>query len=451
MADTIVALATPPGISGIAVIRLSGDDAIDIASSCFKGKIDLRNSPTHRIYYGKIVNNSECIDDVTLSIFRKPNSYTGEDVVEISCHGGMIIYNEIIKKLIHNGARLAQPGEYTKRAFINGKMDLLQAEAVADLINSVSYISEQTSARQLFGEFTKQISKFRKDLIDIASLLEIELDFTDEDVEFVSKTKVKNKVIEIINFAQILIDSYKSAQILRSGYFVAIVGYPNSGKSTLFNTLLKKNRAIVSEIPGTTRDYLEEFIYLNDIPIKLIDTAGIRQTTDIIEIEGIKFVESLLEQSNLILVLNDASISMDNSNNLYNELNKRYTSANTLLIQNKIDKIINIGNFEQTENEIYISAKLGTGIDKLTKVISENAIKSISREQDILLNLRHYAILENVKKNLEDALKSINDNMGNEFIAIDIRSALNHLGELTGEVYNEEILNNIFSKFCIGK
>ncbi|HOV92722.1 MAG TPA: tRNA uridine-5-carboxymethylaminomethyl(34) synthesis GTPase MnmE [Candidatus Kapabacteria bacterium] len=451
MADTIVALATPPGISGIAVIRLSGDDAIDIASSCFKGKIDLRNSPTHRIYYGKIVNNSECIDDVTLSIFRKPNSYTGEDVVEISCHGGMIIYNEIIKKLIHNGARLAQPGEYTKRAFINGKMDLLQAEAVADLINSVSYISEQTSARQLFGEFTKQISKFRKDLIDIASLLEIELDFTDEDVEFVSKTKVKNKVIEIINFAQILIDSYKTAQILRSGYFVAIVGYPNSGKSTLFNTLLKKNRAIVSEIPGTTRDYLEEFIYLNDIPIKLIDTAGIRQTTDIIEIEGIKFVESLLEQSNLILVLNDASISMDNSNNLYNELNKRYTSANTLLIQNKIDKIINIGNFEKTENEIYISAKLGTGIDKLTKVISENAIKSISREQDILLNLRHYAILEKVKKNLEDALKSINDNMGNEFIAIDIRSALNHLGELTGEVYNEEILNNIFSKFCIGK
>jgi tRNA modification GTPase len=451
MADTIVALATPPGISGIAVIRLSGDDAIDIASSCFKGKIDLRNSPTHRIYYGKIVNNSECIDDVTLSIFRKPNSYTGEDVVEISCHGGMIIYNEIIKKLIHNGARLAQPGEYTKRAFINGKMDLLQAEAVADLINSVSYISEQTSARQLFGEFTKQISKFRKDLIDIASLLEIELDFTDEDVEFVSKTKVKNKVIEIINFAQILIDSYKSAQILRSGYFVAIVGYPNSGKSTLFNTLLKKNRAIVSEIPGTTRDYLEEFIYLDDIPIKLIDTAGLRQTTDIIEIEGIKFVESLLEQSNLILVLNDASISMDNSNNLYNELNKRYTSANTLLIQNKIDKIINIGNFEKTENEIYISAKLGTGIDKLTKVISENAIKSISREQDILLNLRHYAILEKVKKNLEDALKSINDNMGNEFIAIDIRSALNHLGELTGEVYNEEILNNIFSKFCIGK
>jgi len=451
MADTIVALATPPGISGIAVIRLSGDDAIDIASSCFKGKIDLRNSPTHRIYYGKIVNNSECIDDVTLSIFRKPNSYTGEDVVEISCHGGMIIYNEIIKKLIHNGARLAQPGEYTKRAFINGKMDLLQAEAVADLINSVSYISEQTSARQLFGEFTKQISKFRKDLIDIASLLEIELDFTDEDVEFVSKTKVKNKVIEIINFAQILIDSYKTAQILRSGYFVAIVGYPNSGKSTLFNTLLKKNRAIVSEIPGTTRDYLEEFIYLDDIPIKLIDTAGIRQTTDIIEIEGIKFVESLLEQSNLILVLNDASISMDNSNNLYNELNKRYTSANTLLIQNKIDKIINIGNFEKTENEIYISAKLGTGIDKLTKVISENAIKSISREQDILLNLRHYAILEKVKKNLEDALKSINDNMGNEFIAIDIRSALNHLGELTGEVYNEEILNNIFSKFCIGK
>ena len=451
MADTIVALATPPGVSGIAVIRLSGDNAIDIAASCFQGKTDLRNSPTHRIYYGKFVNNSEFIDDVTVSIFHKPNSYTGEDVVEISCHGGMIIYNEIIKTLIHNGARLAQPGEYTKRAFINGKMDLLQAEAVADLINSVSYISEQTSARQLFGEFTNHISKFRKDLIDIASILEIELDFIDDDVEFVSKTKIKNKIIEIKKFDQTLIDSYKSAQILRSGYFVAIVGYPNSGKSTLFNTLLKRNRAIVSEVPGTTRDYLEEYIYLDAMPIKLIDTAGIRQTTDIIEIEGIKFVQSLLEQSNMILVLNDASISLNNSNNLYHKLNTTYKSSKTVLIQNKIDKIENIGNFENKENEIYISAKTGTGIEKLTKTISDNALQSINREQDVLLNMRHYEILEKVKENLENALISIEANMGNEFIAMDIRSALNHLGELTGEVYNEEILNNIFSKFCIGK
>jgi len=451
MADTIVALATPPGVSGIAVIRLSGDNAIDIAASCFQGKTDLRNSPTHRIYYGKFVNNSEFIDDVTVSIFHKPNSYTGEDVVEISCHGGMIIYNEIIKTLIHNGARLAQPGEYTKRAFINGKMDLLQAEAVADLINSVSYISEQTSARQLFGEFTNHISKFRKDLIDIASMLEIELDFVDDDVEFVSKTKIKDKLIEIKRFAQSLIDSYKSAQILRSGYFVAIVGYPNSGKSTLFNTLLKRNRAIVSDVPGTTRDYLEEYIYLDAMPIKLIDTAGIRQTTDIIEIEGIKFVQSLLEQSNMILVLNDASISLDNSNHLYNKLNTTYKSSKTVLIQNKIDKIENIGNFENKENEIYISAKTETGIEKLTKTISDNALQSINREQDVLLNMRHYEILEKVKENLENALISIEANMGNEFIAMDIRSALNHLGELTGEVYNEEILNNIFSKFCIGK
>lgn len=451
MADTIVALATPPGVSGIAVIRLSGDDAIEIAARCFQGKTDLNNSPTHRIYYGKFVNDGKFIDDVTISIFRNPNSYTGEDIVEISCHGGMIIYNEIIKTLIHRGARLAQPGEYTKRAFINGKMDLLQAEAVADIISSVSYISEQTSARQLFGDFTNKINAFRKELIDIASLLEIELDFADEDLEFIPKTRIRNQINEILKFAQSLIESYKSAQILRSGYFVAIVGYPNSGKSTLFNTLLKRNRAIVSEIPGTTRDYLEEYIYLEGLPIKLIDTAGLRDTEDVIEIEGIRFVESLLSQSNLILVLNDASISFDHSQNLYSELMKRYTTAKLMLIQNKIDRIENYHKMENRTSELYISAKNGMGINELTQYISNEAMNSINREQDVLLNLRHYAILEKVKENLENALTSIDENLENEFIAIDIRSALTHLGELTGEVYNEEILNNIFSKFCIGK
>jgi tRNA modification GTPase len=448
MADTIVALATPPGVSGIAVIRLSGDNAIDIASSCFQGKVDLKNSPTHRIYYGRFIYNSKFIDDITLSIFRNPNSYTGEDVIEISCHGGMIIYNEIIKALIHNGARLAQPGEYTKRAFLNGKMDLLQAEAVADIINSTSYISEQTSARQLFGEFTSEINRFRKELIDIASLLEIELDFADEDLEFVPRTRIRNQINEIIKFAQSLIESYKSAQILRSGYFVAIVGYPNSGKSTLFNTLLKRNRAIVSEIPGTTRDYLEEFIYLDGLPIKLIDTAGIRETSDIIEIEGIRLAESILSQSNLILVLNDSEISFHNSDKLYEELKNHYKNAKLVLIQNKIDKVEKIDN---QNDSIHISAKIGTGIDELNQFILNEALESINREQDILLNMRHYAILEKVKENLMSALASIDNNLENEFIAIDIRSAIKQLGELTGEIYNEDILNNIFSQFCIGK
>ncbi|MEN6294997.1 MAG: tRNA uridine-5-carboxymethylaminomethyl(34) synthesis GTPase MnmE [Chloroherpetonaceae bacterium] len=448
MADTIVALATPPGVSGIAVIRLSGDNAIDIASSCFQGKVDLKNSPTHRIYYGRFIYNSKFIDDITLSIFRNPNSYTGEDVIEISCHGGMIIYNEIIKALIHNGARLAQPGEYTKRAFLNGKMDLLQAEAVADIINSTSYISEQTSARQLFGEFTSEINRFRKELIDIASLLEIELDFADEDLEFVPRTRIRNQINEIIKFAQSLIESYKSAQILRSGYFVAIVGYPNSGKSTLFNTLLKRNRAIVSEIPGTTRDYLEEFIYLDGLPIKLIDTAGIRETSDIIEIEGIRLAESILSQSNLILVLNDSEISFHNSDKLYEQLQNHYKNTKLVLIQNKIDKI---GKIDNKNGSIHISAKIGTGIDELNQFILNEALESINREQDILLNMRHYAILEKVKENLMSALASIDNNLENEFIAIDIRSAIKQLGELTGEIYNEDILNNIFSQFCIGK
>lgn len=448
MQDTIVALATPPGISGIAVIRISGDDAITIADKHFIGKIKLNESKSHRIHYGKFVDEDKIIDTVTASVFLAPNSYTGENVIEISTHGSVIIYNQIILSLIKSGARLAEPGEFTKRAFLNGKLDLLQAEAVADLINSISTISEHTSLRQLEGGFTQRIMSFRKELIEIAGLLELELDFADEDIEFITKPMLEAKLINILNYVQDIIDSYKASNVLRTGFYVAIVGYPNTGKSTLFNTLLKRKRAIVSEIPGTTRDYIEEFIYINDIPIKIIDTAGMRESTDIIEIEGIKLVSSIIKQSNLIIVLNDAKISLNHSDNILKELKKQYPTHDIILVHNKIDAIDKTITNNQ---EISISAKYNKGIKDLKNEIYNKAKKYYIQENDIVVNQRQYNLLQEIKVNLNDALNSLKNDMENEFIAIDIRKAIKVIGELTGEIYNEDILNSIFSSFCIGK
>jgi tRNA modification GTPase len=448
MQDTIVALATPPGISGIAVIRISGDDAITIADKHFIGKIKLNESKSHRIHYGKFVDEDKIIDTVTTSVFLAPNSYTGENVIEISTHGSVIIYNQIILSLIKSGARLAEPGEFTKRAFLNGKLDLLQAEAVADLINSISTISEHTSLRQLEGGFTQRIMSFRKELIEIAGLLELELDFADEDIEFITKPMLEAKLINILNYVQDIIDSYKASNVLRTGFYVAIVGYPNTGKSTLFNTLLKRKRAIVSEIPGTTRDYIEEFIYINDIPIKIIDTAGMRESTDIIEIEGIKLVSSIIKQSNLIVVLNDAKISLNHSDNILKELKKQYPTHDIILVHNKIDAIDKTISNNQ---EISISAKYNKGIEDLKNEIYNKAKKYYIQENDIVVNQRQYNLLQEIKVNLNDALNSLKNDMENEFIAIDIRKAIKVIGELTGEIYNEDILNSIFSSFCIGK
>lgn len=448
MQETIVALATPPGISGIAVIRLSGDEAISIADKHFIGKIKLVESKSHRIHYGKFVTNNKEIDTITASVFIAPNSYTGENVVEISSHGSVIIYNQIIEELIKSGARLAEPGEFTKRAFLNGKIDLLQAEAVADLINSVSKVSELTSLRQLEGGFTQKIMKERQELINIAGLLELELDFADEDIEFVNKQHLTEKLYRILDFTQEIIDSYNASKVLRIGYYIAIVGYPNTGKSTLFNTLLNRKRAIVSEIPGTTRDYLEEYIYINDIPMKLYDTAGMRESSDIIEIEGIKLVSSIIKQSNLIIVLNDSKISFSHSDKLYSEIKHQYPNNEIILVHNKIDTI---DESPRINDEIYISAKYNIGINKLKEVIADKAKKYYKNENDILVNQRQYNLLQEIKVNLLDALNSLQNNMENEFIAIDIRKAIKKIGELTGEIYNEDILNSIFSSFCIGK
>lgn len=450
MNDTIVALSTPPGISGLAVIRISGPKAFEIVDKCFDGKIKISQAQTHTIHYGKFVHNADLLDFVTISVFRSPNSYTGEDVAEISCHGGIVVVDQIIDSLQRQGCRLATPGEFTKRAFLNGKMDLTQVEAVADLIHSTSVPAFQTAVRQLAGKFHQKIQTFRKNLLDACSLLELELDFTDEGFEFVERSKVRHSILESIEYCDELANSFKSSEILRSGYFVGIAGYPNSGKSTLFNALLERRRAIVSEIPGTTRDYLEEPLLINDTFVKLIDTAGLRATTDLIEIEGIKMVESLLSQSNLIIVLNDITNGMNYSDKLYQQISERYFESHTLLVHNKID-LHNMEVDVEGSNALFISAKTGKGLDLLKRKIYEFARKDIGGQKDVLINQRHYLLLTQASRELRNALLSLDKGYGNELISIDIRRAVQSLGEIIGESWSQDVLNNIFSRFCIGK
>lgn len=448
MKKSIVALATPPGISGLSVIRLSGEQSFDIADKVFRGKKMISDAKSHTILYGKISDNDKLIDNVTVSVFRSPNSYTGENTVEIGCHGGNLIYNQIIDLLIKNGAVYAEPGEFTKTAFLNGKLDLTQAEAVADIIHSNSVPGTQTAARQLDGMFTQKLNELRKQLLDISGLLELELDFSEEDLELIDKSEIIAKINTTKDYCSNLANSFSSSEILRSGFFVGIAGFPNSGKSTLFNSLLEHKRAIVSEIPGTTRDYLEGSIMLNGISVTLFDTAGIRESDDTVEIEGIKLVDSVISQANLVIVINDITVAKNNSDELFEKLKEKYSDTDFLLIQNKIDLI---SKEKLNYEEINISASEGTNIPKLKEIINEYAHKSVSRITDVLINSRHFRLLNEVVKYLDNALDSIQIDMENEIISIDIRRATKILGEITGEEWNEEVLDHIFSRFCIGK
>lgn len=450
MNDTIVALSTPPGISGLAVIRVSGDKAFDIIDECFEGKVKISEAKTHTIHYGKFHNEEKLLDFVTIAVFRKPNSYTGEDVAEISCHGGLVVIDQIIETLQLKGCRLATPGEFTKRAFLNAKLGLTQVEAVADLIHSATLPAYQTALRQLAGEFHQRIQIFRKKLLNASSLLELELDFADEGYKFIERENIIQAITESIEFCSQLANSYKGSEILRSGFYVGIAGYPNSGKSTLFNSLLQRRRAIVSEIPGTTRDYLEEPLLINDILVKLVDTAGQHSTSDIIEIEGIQMGESLLAQSNMILILNDLTNGLDFSDKLFKEMVVRYPNSNVLLVNNKMD--LYDGEIVNSDGEtFFISAKFGIGIDKLKEKIYETARKDIGSQNDVLINQRHYLLFQQARGELQNALESVRKGFGNELIAEDLCRAVKILGEIIGESWSEDVLNNIFSRFCIGK
>jgi len=446
--DIIVALATPAGTGAISVIRVSGTGSISAVGKIFNGKHDLSRCSTHTIHYGKIFDeNKEMIDDVLISIFKKPNSYTGEESVEISTHGSSLIVQKIIQTLLKENTRLAEPGEFTKRAFLNGRMDLAQAEAVADLINSRTEASFRGARNQLDGLLSKKVEGLRNKLVTASSLIELELDFAEEDLEFVSKNEVIKLVDEIIFEIDQLLETYKFGKILRDGVNVAIVGKPNAGKSSLLNYILRESRAIVSHIPGTTRDVIREEVSIDGILFRLFDTAGIRSSNDEIEKEGVSRSQQAVRDADIVIFLND--ITEKFSIDLYNKLLQLTTKNRILIVLNKIDL-----NFTETfSGDIKISALDGTGISELFNLLKEKTASNgtYSEKTAIISSVRHYDALLNARKQLKNARESIENKMSGEFISTDLRSAEDSLGEIIGIVSSDDILNNIFAKFCIGK
>ncbi|REG87863.1 tRNA uridine-5-carboxymethylaminomethyl(34) synthesis GTPase MnmE [Winogradskyella sediminis] len=458
--DTIVALATPSGSGAIAVIRLSGADAITIASSCFKSisNKDLKKQATHTIHLGHIMDVDKTIDEVLVSVFKDPNSYTGENVVEISCHGSSYIQQEIIQLFLRQGCRMATAGEFTLRAFLNGKLDLSQAEAVADLISSDNEASHQIAMQQMRGGFSSEIAKLREELLNFASLIELELDFAEEDVEFADRTQFKQLIERITFVLKRLIDSFAVGNVIKNGIPVAIVGEPNVGKSTLLNALLNEDRAIVSEIAGTTRDTIEDEISIGGIGFRFIDTAGIRETEDVVESIGIKKTFEKIEQSQVTIYLFDAQKNIDNLENVRLEIEKirnRYPQKPLLIIANKIDTLsdLQLADINKTIADVLLlSAKTGFGVEQLTNTLL-NLINTgaLRNNETIVTNSRHYDALLKAFEEVQKVKDGLETGLSGDLMAIDIRQALYHFGEITGEITNDDLLGNIFANFCIGK
>jgi len=455
--DTIIALATSSGVGAIAVIRLSGEKAIEIVNHHFQSKFgnkDLSQVKSHTIHLGNIVDNDSVLDEVLVSVFKNPQSYTGENVVEINCHGSVYIQQEILQLFIKNGVRNAEPGEFTLRAFLNGKMDLSQAEAVADLIASNSAASHQVALQQMRGGFRSEIETLREQLLNFASLIELELDFAEEDVEFADRTAFKKLINEISAVLKRLIDSFALGNVLKNGIPVAIVGEPNVGKSTLLNALLNEEKAIVSHIAGTTRDAIEDEISIEGVAYRFIDTAGIRTTEDFVETIGIQKTFENIEKAQLVLHLVDGS-KIDALENSISELKDKYPSKNILSIINKSDLLTDeqISRLKsQFSNLIILSAKNKTGIHQLTTTLTQLANKgALSNNETIVSNSRHFEALNNAYVSIKEIQQSIDLNVSSDLFAIDVRQALFYLGEITGEVTTEDLLGNIFANFCIGK
>jgi tRNA modification GTPase len=450
---TIVALATPSGVGAIGVIRISGINAINIANEIFNGK-DLTEQKSHTIHFGKIMDGDHTIDEVLVSIFIAPKSYTKENVVEISSHGSPYILQKIIRLLLTKGARLAKAGEFTKRAFLNGQFDLAQAEAVADLISSDSQASHMAAMNQMRGGFSRKIKTLREELIHFASMIELELDFAEEDVEFANR----EELISLINKLQAeigrLIESFRYGNVLKNGVPTVIAGKPNAGKSTLLNTLLEEEKAIVSDIPGTTRDFIEDEIHIEGISFRFIDTAGIREARDKIEAIGVERTKQKMKAASVIIYLVDLTSETDED--IQHEKDKLIQlGIPYLLVGNKTDKIPKdtIKQFSNTFPElIMISASTEDNIERLKGAL----IKLIHLEEfitgdTIVTNMRHIESLSNTQTALDDVLRGIDNQISGDFLAMDIRQALHYLGEITGEITTDDLLGNIFSKFCIGK
>lgn len=458
--DTIVALATPSGSGAIAVIRLSGKDAINIADKHFKSISDksLVDQKTHTIHLGHVVDAKRELDEVLVSVFKDPNSYTGENVVEISCHGSTFIQQEIIQLFLRNGCRMANAGEFTLRAFLNGKLDLSQAEAVADLIASDNAASHQVAMQQMRGGFSTEISKLREELLNFASLIELELDFSEEDVEFADRAQFKDLIDRILFVLKRLLDSFAVGNVIKNGVPVAIVGEPNVGKSTLLNALLNEERAIVSDIAGTTRDTIEDEISIGGIGFRFIDTAGIRDTKDVVESIGIKKTFEKIDQAQVVVYLFDAQNSIDQLDTFAIEIAKiknKYPQKPLLIVTNKIDLIEarELSVIKSTINDILpISAKSKQGVDNLKdallNLVNTGALKN---NDTIVTNSRHYDALLKALEEIQKVKYGLDSNLSGDLLAIDIRQALYYFGEITGEISTDDLLGNIFANFCIGK
>ncbi|QJD79159.1 tRNA uridine-5-carboxymethylaminomethyl(34) synthesis GTPase MnmE [Spirosoma rhododendri] len=454
--EPIAALATAPGIGAIAVIRVSGDDAIAITNRFFRGK-DLTQQPTHTAHFGTLRNPDDTIiDEVLATVFRAPRSFTKEDVVEISCHGSEFIVRQILQRLVAEGVRLARPGEFTQRAFLNGQFDLVQAEAVADLIASDSDASHRAALTQLRGGFSKQLIDLRQQLIDFVALVELELDFGEEDVEFAHRDQLRQLMLSIRRVLHPLIESFAAGNVIKNGVATVIVGKPNAGKSTLLNALLNEEKAIVSDIPGTTRDVIEDELFIDGIRFRLIDTAGLRSATDKIEAIGIERTQQKMRDAALVIYLFDAaSISTDDLQAALTEVHE--SGKPYLLVGNKLDALDTARKQQleavADESIHWISAAQHTNLDALRAALS-NRVRTDAAVQigsAVVTNVRHHDHLTGTDNALARALDGLDSGVTPDWLAMDLRVALQHLGELTGQITTDDLLDSIFSKFCIGK
>jgi tRNA modification GTPase len=462
--ETICAPATAIG-GALAVIRISGPQCLDICSKIFcplDNRVKLIDQKGYTVVFGEIRSGDIVIDEVLLTVFRSPHSYTGEHSAEISCHASPYIIRKILELLVKNGARSAMPGEFTQRAFFNGKMDLSQAEAVADIIASKNTSSHKIALNQMRGGFSSEIRKLRQDLLNFASLIELELDFGEEDVEFADRNELKAIILRVKELSDKLSGSFMVGNVLKNGIPVVIVGKPNSGKSTLLNALLMEERAIVSEIPGTTRDSIEDTIVIDGIEYRFIDTAGLRETSDLIEIMGIKKTHEKIDQASVILLLDEITDSAES-------VNKRLSSVREIIKESEKRLIILINKIdtasEGRQNELrraiilreketlfFISAKQKSGLEELRSGLIDISVKQkLSSDDIIITNIRHYEALLHVSESLGRVISGLEKNIPEDLIAIDIRQAIHYLGEITGEITSDEILGNIFRNFCIGK
>lgn len=451
LTDTIIALTTPQGVSALAIIRLSGAEAIKITDKVFTGK-KLEAQPSHTAHFGTIGYADKTIDEVLVTVFKEPSSFTKENAVEISCHGSPVIVREIIKLFLQQGVRLAEPGEFTRRAFLNGRFDLAQAEAVADLIHAETDNARQAALNQMRGGFSKEIKHLREELIHFASLIELELDFGEEDVEFAKRDDLRNLVQQIQAYLTRLISSFEQGNVIKNGIPTVIAGRPNAGKSTLLNALLNEEKAIVSDIPGTTRDVIEDEMILGGIAFRFMDTAGLRQTNDKVEAIGVSRTRESMKKAALILYMFDlTSTTIEDIRTEEDEV--KALGIPYIKVGNKVDKA-STRLIDEINNQefVLISAANLKNLDGLKdSILNQVKVNTVKQGDVLVTNLRHFQKLTETQAALTRVVEGLNTGITGDFLAMDIRQSLHHLGEITGEITSEDLLANIFSKFCIGK